>query len=651
MKVREKNWIRFRICLVGAFFLVGLGVILGRAFQLQILDSDKLTTMARVGYRGNIKLPPKRGTIYDREGHELAVSIEVGSIYAHPGQVQQKSETAERLSKILSIKKVEILEELKKERPFVWIARKVPSDKVNQIKALKLAGIGFTKESGRYYPGREIGAHLIGFSGEDNQGLEGLEKKYDRILKGREQTLVQMKDALGRPFFISRESSEGDQMHDLILTIDKDIQYKAQEALKSAVEKTKAKSGQAIVIDPETGEVLAMAVVPLFNPNTFRKHRPFQWRNRTITDVYEPGSVIKVFLLAAALDQKIVNLHTKFFCEEGKYKVANHIIHDTKKNDFLSVSDIVTFSSNIGAVKIGQRVGYEKFIDYLKRFGFGKKTGIGLLGERKGFIRPAKTAKEIDKANIYFGQGMTASSMQLTMAMAAIANGGRLMRPYIIKSVKDQRGAVTSENRPKMIRQVISPEIARKVKGVLERVVDEGTGTEAAITGFRAAGKTGTSQKVDPKTKRYSQEHYVAFFVGFVPADKPKLVIMVAVDEPKGQPYGGLVAGPVFSEVGGWTLNHLRVNPQLKLVKIEEDPRISNVRRQILEPEPTVMVSAPGLLPDFRGQSMREVLRGGSSLGLEVVLEGTGMAVRQVPKPGLPLKNITKVRVQFQPPM
>jgi cell division protein FtsI (penicillin-binding protein 3) len=651
MKVREKNWIRFRICLVGTFFLAGLGIILGRAFQLQILDSDKLAAMARVGYRESIKLPPKRGTIYDREGHELAVSIEVGSIYAHPSQVPNKSETAGQLSKILSVKKGEIIEELSKERSFVWIARKVPSDKVNQIKALKLAGIGFTKESGRYYPGREIGAHLIGFSGEDNQGLEGLEKKYDRILKGREQTLIQMRDALGRPFFVSQEAPEGDQMHDLILTIDKDIQYKAQEALKMAVERTKAKSGQAVVVDPETGEILAMAVVPLFNPNTFRKHRPSQWRNRIITDVYEPGSVIKVFLLATALDQKILTLNTKFFCEEGQFKVANHIIHDTKKNDFLSVSDIVVYSSNIGAVKIGQRVGYERFTEYLKKFGFGKKTGIGLLGERTGFIRPVRLAKEIDKANIYFGQGMTASSLQLTMAMAAIANGGKLMRPFVIKSVKDQQGVVVTENRPKMIRQVISPEVASKVRHVLERVVDEGTGTEAAISGFRAAGKTGTSQKVDPRTMRYSQENYMSLFVGFVPVDKPRLVIMVAVDEPREERYGGLVAGPVFKELGGWTLNHLRVNPQVRLVKIEEDPKISEVRRQIMEPKPSVMIQDPDLLPDFRGQSMREVLRGGRSLGLDVVLEGTGLAVRQVPQPGSPLKKVTKVEVQFQPPM
>jgi len=370
MKVREKNWIRFRMYLVAAFFLVGLGTIWARAYQLQVLQRDKLTTMARVGYRDTVKLPPKRGTIYDREGHELAVSIEVDSVYAHPKHVKKKSETAHRLSKILSMDRNSILRRLNKKRSFVWIARKISEEKGRQIKALKLAGVGFTKESRRYYPGREIGAHLIGFSGEDNQGLEGLERKYDRLLKGPERTLVQMRDALGRPFFISREASHGEPMHNLILTIDKDIQYKAQEALKAAVKKTKAKSGQCIVINPETGEVLAMAVVPLFNPNVFKKHQPFQWRNRIITDVYEPGSAVKPFLLAAALDGNIVTPNTKFYCEDGKYRVANHTIHDTKKYDFLSAAEIVAFSSNIGAVKIGKRVGYEKFTAYLKKFGF-----------------------------------------------------------------------------------------------------------------------------------------------------------------------------------------------------------------------------------------------------------------------------------------
>jgi cell division protein FtsI (penicillin-binding protein 3) len=557
-----------------------------------------------------------------------------------------------RLAKILQLKRRNVLDQLKSKRSFVWIARKTSPDKIKAVKALGIEGIGFTTESRRYYPGREIASHLIGFVGEDNQGLEGLEKKYDGILTGPKHTLIQLTDAVGRPFFVSRPATHGDDMRNLVLTIDKDIQYKAQQALKTAVEKTRAKSGQCVVVNPETGEILAMAVVPLFNPNVFRKYRPYQWRNRIVTDIYEPGSAIKAFLLAAALEEKIVSLETTFDCENGKFKVGNHVIHDTKEHGTLSVPDIIARSSNIGAVKIGHKLGYEKFSAYLKRFGFGEKTGIGLLGERLGFIRPADKAKEIDKATIFFGQGMSATSIQLAMAIGAIANGGKLMRPYVVKSITDQKGGVIKKTHPKVIRRALSPEVSKKVTKVLEGVVsEEGTGSAAAITGYRVAGKTGTSQKVDPKTKKYSRKNYVAVFVGFVPVDKPKLVILIAVDEPKGVFYGGPVAGPVFREVGAWTLNHLRINPQLRLVGVEESPELSDVRRQILDPEPVVEIKGPGRLPDFRGQNMREVLKGGRSLGLTVVLEGTGFAFKQVPAPGSSIKKIKTVKVAFRPPM
>jgi cell division protein FtsI (penicillin-binding protein 3) len=656
MKVREKKWIRFRIYLVAVFFLGGMGIILARAYQLQVLEKDKLASVARAGYGGIIKIPPKRGIIYDRDGHELAVSVEVESIYAHPNSIKNKAHTAKKLSKIVKIEQREILGRLKSKGFFVWIKRKLSPEKVRQVKALGLEGIGITTESRRYYPGREIAGHLIGFAGDDNQGLEGLEKKYDRFLKGPQTTLFQMRDALGRPFFISGPASHGHEMHNLTLTIDKDIQYKAQQALKSAVEKAKAKSGQCIILNPETGEILAMAVVPLFNPNIFRKHQPYQWRNRSITDSYEPGSTIKAFLLAAALDQGVVSPKTRFWCERGEYQVANHIIHDSKKYGSLSVSNIVVLSSNIGAVKIGQKLGYEKFTEYLGRFGFGTKTGIDLIGERKGFIRSVKEAKQIDRANIFFGQGMTASSIQLASAMAAIANGGKLMRPYVVKNIKDQQGRVVKETHPRMVRRVLSPRVAQKVAQILEGVVSEkGTAPLAAITGYRVAGKTGTSQKVEPRTRKYSRKNFVAIFAGFVPANNPKLAMVIVINEPKGNRYGGLVAGPVFSEVGAWTLNHLRINPQIRLARIDENPEIGDVRRQIAEPEPKpepeVRGEDAGLLPDFRGRSMRDVLRGGRALGLKVVLEGTGLAVKQSPGPGSSLKRITTVKVSFRPPM
>ena len=652
MKVKEKKWIRFRIYLIAFSFMGGMGIILARAYQLQVLERDKLSSIARAGYRGIVKLPPKRGIIYDREGHELAVSVEVGSIYAHPKLVKKRLYAARQISKILNLKQSSILSLLKSKRSFIWIERKISPDKIRQVKELGLEGVGFTTETRRYYPLREIAAHLIGFAGGDNQGLEGLEKKYDRILKGPQHTLFQMRDALGRPFFFSRPTSYGHEMHNLVLTIDKDIQYKAQQALDAAVKKANASGGQCIIVNPETGEILAMAVAPHYNPNIFWKYKPFQWRNRIVTDLYEPGSTIKAFLLAAALDKGIVSPKTRFYCEQGKFRVANHEIHDTKKYGSLSVSDIITLSSNIGAVKIGQELGYERFHEYLKNFGFGNKTGVGLLGERKGFIRPVKGAKQIDKATMFFGQGMSATSIQVVMAMAAIANGGKLMRPIVVKAVTDKYGRVVKETCPKMVRRVFAPEITQKVAQILEGVVSEkGTGPLAAIKGYRVAGKTGTSQKVDPQTKKYSKKDYAAIFVGFVPVDKPKLVILIMIDEPKGEKYGGLVAGPVFREVGAWGLNHLQINPQLNLVKMEENPGISEVRRQILKPEPKVDKRDAGLLPDFSGLSMREVLRRGRSLGLKVVMEGTGLAFRQTPGPGSLLQKITTVKVNFRPPM
>jgi cell division protein FtsI (penicillin-binding protein 3) len=651
MKVKEKKWIRFRIYLVGFFFLAGLGTVLARAYQLQVLERDKLASIARAGYRGTIKLLPKRGTIYDREGHELAVSVEVESVYAHPNLVKAKSDASKKLSRALNLNRRKILGLLRSDSPFVWIKRKISPKEVKRVRALDLQGVGFTTETRRYYPGREIGAHVIGFAGADNQGLEGLERHYDYVLKGPEHTLVKMRDALGRPFYISRPTPKGPEMHDLVLTIDKDIQYRAQQALQRAVTKTRAKSGHCIILNPETGEILAMAVVPLFNPNIFWKYKPNQWRNRAVTDSYEPGSTLKAFLLAAALESRIVSPSTTFYCEQGKFQFANHIIHDTKGFGTLTVSDIIVFSSNIGAVKMGRKLGYKKFVTYLEKFGFGSKTGIDLNGEISGFIRPPKQAKEIDRANMFFGQGMTASSLQIAVAMAAIANGGQLMRPFVVKAIRDQSGRVVKEMKPQVIRKVISTKTARNVARILEGVVSEdGTAPLAAISGYKVAGKTGTSQKVDPRTKSYSKKDYMAIFVGFVPADKPKMVILMAVDEPEGKPYGGLVAGPAFQEVGTWALNYLGITPQVKLSAAKMEPETQGPKVSRLIHRPSTLSSEPGLLPDFRGQSMREVLMGGKALGLNVILEGTGLAVKQTPRPGSSLKKIHTVKVSFRPP-
>ncbi|OQY43355.1 MAG: hypothetical protein B6240_12585 [Desulfobacteraceae bacterium 4572_87] len=661
MKLQEKKWIRFRIHLVSVFFVGGLAAILFRVFQLQVLQQEYLRGIAENGIIGTTKLPPKRGVIYDREGHELAISVQVGSVFAHPKQIKDKNKTARALSKILGEKQSQILKKLKRNRSFVWVKRRIPQTLTEQVESLKLRGLGVITETRRYYPGRETAAHIIGFAGTDNQGLEGLERKFDGMLQGPEEKLAFMRDALGRPFAVTRPATSNKRIHNLYLTIDKDIQYKAQAALRAAVKKAKAKGGHCVVVDPNTGEILAMAVVPEFNPNVFFRHKPYQWRNRAVTDCFEPGSTIKAFLLSAALEESIVSPRSQFYCEEGKFKVGGRVVHDTHKYGNLSVADIVVHSSNIGAIKLGQKLGYQKFIEYLKNFGFGKKTEIDLMGERGGFIRSAKNARTIDQATLYFGQGMTSTSLQLTMAMGTIANGGKLMRPYVVSKIVDESGNTTQNTGPKIVKRVISSKTAKKVAAILEGVAtEEGTAKQAAIEGYRVAGKTGTSQKVDPKTKRYSKKKYVASFVGFVPADNPRLVIMVMIDEPKGHIYGGLVAGPVFREVGAWALNHLRINPQLSFL---EDVRVKSVlanhqtKNAVALQTPPVATGEPthepqaGQLPDFTGLGMREVLTRGRALGLKVCLEGSGLAIEQNPDPGSPLETVQSVKVNFKPPM
>ena len=653
MNLKKKKWIRFRAYLISLIFLIGLGTLVARAYQLQVLERDRLNAIARDGYICTIKLPSKRGTIYDRRGHELAISAEAGSVYSHPGLVKEKRKTARKLSRALNKNQGKILTLLRSKKSFVWIDRKIAPERASAVKALDLPGVGVTKETRRYHPGREIAAHLVGFVGTDNNGLEGLEKEYDKFLQGPQLTLIHMKDALGRPFSITKPVASGKKMHDLTLTIDKDIQYKAQQALKSAVKKTRARSGQCLVVDPDTGEILAMAVFPDFNPNIFSRYKPHQWRNRTVTDCFEPGSTIKAFLLAAGLEEGVVKATSSFDCEQGKYKVSGRVINDTHKYGVLTVSDIIVHSSNIGAIKIGQKLGYKKFRKYLLGFGFGKKTGVDILGERNGFVRPEKGSRPLDRANNFFGQGMTTTSLQMVMAMAAIANGGKLMRPYVVKKIQTASGDIVKKTNPRVVRRVISEKTAEKVAAILEGVVsEEGTGPQASISGFRVAGKTGTAQKVDQKTRQYSKKKYVASFVGFAPVSHPRLVIIVVVDEPKGIPYGGIVAGPVFGEVGQWTLNYLRVNPQIRLA--HKGLRVSGGEKTTSEPRhknpiPLTKVKG-GLLPDFRGLGMREVLKKGRNLGLDVLLEGTGMAFKQHPRPGASLRGIKTVKISFRPP-
>ncbi len=652
MKVNEKKWIRVRIYLVAVFFLFCLSAVLSRAVQLQVFQKEKLQKIAERGYRKIDKLTPERGSILDRKGRALAVSLEVGSVYANPRGIEDKIGTARQLALHLDVPVKDILTKLKKDRSFVYIKRKIPSEKIAQLKEINLKGIGFTKETKRFYPGKEIAGHLLGIVGNENKGLEGIERKYDDLLRGDAQILIQMKDATGTSFHVSTPPEEKRDYHNLVLTIDKDMQYKAQQALEKYVKKYKGNYGECVIMDPRTGEILAMAVAPGFNPNTFQDYKPEDWRNRPVTDPYEPGSAMKAFLLAAALEMSTVTPNTKFYCEDGLFRVADQTIRDdVHKYGDLTVSDIVVLSSNIGAVKIGNELGYEKFYDYLKKFGFGQITGAGLLGERSGTVRAPENANEVERATVYYGQGISVTSLQLVTAMSAIANGGTLMKPYIVKAITDKSGKTVEEFYPQPVQRVISADTAKTVAHILEGVVNEGgTAPLAAIEGYRVAGKTGTAEKPDFKRGGYKRNAHVADFIGFVPANRPKLVILAMVDEPRGSHYGGVVAAPVFKEIGQWAVSNMGVQPELKLAGSDTVTEIKKTVPVHIPDQRSRNNAGENRLPDFRGLTMREVLKNISSLGLDITFEGSGRAFDQEPGPGASIENITSVKVSFRPP-
>ncbi len=556
-----------RILVIGFLFLLSYLVVLGRSFQLQVLRSETLRGRAERQQRKFTLSTPRRGRIFDREGQELAVSVAVDSIYAQPRKIFDRSAVARQLSPILRIPRRELLNKLSPERPFVWLSRRISPSQSLKIKALDLKGIGFIQENKRFYPNRTLAGHLLGFAGLDSQGLEGLELKYDHLIKGEPELFLTERDARGHTIFPRGgnllRSSEG---NDLYLTIHKGIQYIAERELKKAVLATRAKSGVVVVTNPLTGEVLALALQPEFNPNCFWRYQPSLWRNRAITDSFEPGSTFKVFLLAAAIEEAVAQPKDLFFCEKGSYEIGGNTIHDPREYGWLSLEQIIHFSSNIGASKIGEKLGKEKFYQYITAFGFGEKTGIDLPGEISGLVRPPRSWFQMGVRTISFGQGISLSPLQLISALGAIANGGRLMRPFVVKKIIDPRGTVIHTTKPRVIRRVISPKTARIVTKILTGVVKKNaTGWRAALKGYEVAGKTGTAQKADIINGGYSEDRLLGSFMGFVPAKEPELAILVIIDEPQGKANGGLVAAPVFKRIAEKTLLILGAPPTTQI--------------------------------------------------------------------------------------
>ncbi len=563
VKLRSRTELKKNIRLICFSFIVLFSIIAVRAYFLGVLRYGELSKRIQNQHKCKIALTPNRGTIYDRNHMELAVSIEVESLFARPHLMKDINDAAKKISSVLETPRSQILKKLNCKKKFVWIERKLNPSRAEKIKSFNIAGLGFVQESQRFYPNKELAGQVLGFAGMDSHGLEGLELEYDSVLKGRTRVMVVERDALGRHLFTeglkTEDHSEG---HDIILTIDKNIQYLAEKELQAAVSISRAKGGTAVVMDPWTGEILAMAIVPLFNPNQFLKSKPEIWRNRAVTDLFEPGSTFKSFLIASALEEKLIKSKDIFFCENGSYRVANRIIHDVHPFGWLSVKKILMHSSNIGASKISRQLGMELFYKYIRKFGFGSETQIQFPSEATGFVPLPYHCSEHTKSAIAFGQGISVTALQLATAYSAIANGGLLMQPSFVKKVLDSSGMVVQENASSFRSRVVSEKTMRAVKDMLKSVVrEDGTGEKASVAGFTVAGKTGTSQKTEKRISGYSRKKIIASFAGFVPADRPRLTILVIIDEPEKMAFGGEIAAPVFSRIAQFALNYLHVPP------------------------------------------------------------------------------------------
>ena len=654
MAAESKKWLKIRISIIFSVFLVFFIALISRAFQLQVLSGQKLKSLAQRQHTTVLQLQPERGIIFDRNGEKLAVSVMANSVCADPSKIADPVKVSRQVAEILNLNNQTVLKKISAPKNFCWLARRISPQQAVLVENADIEGIFLVKEPKRFYPNGELAAHLLGFVGLDASGLEGLEKKYDESLRGKPEKLAWARDAKGQKLFLRVEKSETkkDENANLVLTIDNRIQYLVETHLREAVLDKGAKGGVAIVMDPKTGEILALANQVGFNPNNLDGLTPEKWRNRAIADNFDPGSTFKPFLVAGALEEKIIKESDKFFCENGNYKVANRVIHEAqkKRHGYLGVPDILKYSSNIGAAKIAQKMGKEKFYDYIQKFGFGDKTGIDLPGEAAGLVRPVKNWVPVDTAMIAFGQGISVTAIQLITAVSAIANDGVLMKPYIVRGIADKNNRLVKLYAPTVVRKVISPGVAKRLTTMLTEVVGapDGTGKKASIVNVAVAGKTGTSQKFDFKRGVYSSERVRTSFIGFFPADNPQVAILVMLDEPQRDKWGGVAAAPVFKNIGDQILNCFKTNIRETPV-FEKDPNKVELvsTQQTLTPQ-NVASDDESTMPNFTGLTIREAMKKARAESIELKVSGNGWAVRQSPQAHTPFGEERVCNVVFE---
>lgn len=627
------DWVRFRLGAVAVVFALLWVALWGRAYYVQIVEGPKLAAMAQRQHRTTEFVVGERGQIVDNKGKLLAKSVAINSIFANPARVPNPSAAAAKLAGILDMDAGRVRKLLTSKSPHVWIARQIGDAPAAAIREADIAGVHITTEYARQYPNKHLAGRLLGFVGLDDKGLEGLEAAFDDRLAGKQAHLTVERDATGRKLYYDEMGKQVDiRGKDVRLTLDVNVQYNAEVALESVVKKYQAKWGGCLVVRVADGNVLAWAEYPFFNPNSYNDYSPEQWRNRIALDPIEPGSVAKPLLVAAAMQEGVVAHDTIFYCEKGRWRLDGKVIKDISAKDWLPVSNILRFSSNIGAAKIALALTKNKYYDYLVRLGFGQRIGLPLAGESTGILRPGNTWEEFELATAGFGQGFSTTLPQLAKAYLCLANEG-VMKP--LRLVADPYEATQAETR------VFDPRIATEVLRMMEGVVDEGTGHRAQLPGLTVAGKTSTAQKASAKGG-YGSE-VVASFMGLVPALKPEYLIMVTVDEPKKQHYGGVIAAPAFKEVALKTLAYLGELPDKPVVAaaLEDVTSEASVRfcsSSEMRGKVDRSCVIPGdAVPDVRGLSIRKAMEILAGKGVVPSLKGNGNVVaKQTPPPGKP---------------
>lgn len=563
-----------RLSVVIIFFLGLLFLFLGQLVSFQFFRSSFLLKLAAKQQTYFLELEPKRGTIYDRHMRPLAVNVSTFSLYAVPSRIKDKNAVAEKLNVFLGLDKDFILQRLTRPKEFVWLARKLDWETTQKLKAKDTEGLYFIKESKRSYPNSMLASQLIGFAGLDNVGLDGLEMHYDSYLKGTSGWTYGIRDAKKRDLTLSDIIQPPVDGYSLVLTIDEIVQYIAEREIEKIYQKYNAKGASIIVMDVKTGEILAMASRPTYDLNEPSKYPTEARRNRAITDFFEPGSVFKIVTASAALDENKISLTDKIFCENGEYRVANHTLHDVHPYGWLEFRDVIAQSSNIGTTKVAQMMGGAPVYKYAKSFGFGTPTSVGLSGEVGGVLKPLSQWSKTSIGAVPIGQEVCVTALQLACAISTIANNGVYMRPFVVQSIIDRKGEVIKDFKPQVVRKVISDETSKKMREILNAVVETGTGKLAQSKTFKFGGKTGTGQKIDPNGT-YSHTKFTASFIGFAPLEDPQIAIAVIVDEPHPYYYGGVVSAPAFKLVAEDVLKYrqlaLSKEGEYSLAKVDED--------------------------------------------------------------------------------